>query len=58
MRRRTEAVGVGIYPAVPYYATLPESAEFLVGFASLTETEIEDGVKRIADVVDAMLAEQ
>lgn len=54
LRRRASAVGVGVYPAAPYYSSPPEHAEILLGFGSLTEAEIEEGVRRLAIVIEEM----
>ncbi len=48
------AVGVGLHPAAPYYAAEPPyRATFVVGYSSLTETEIAEGIARLARVVRA-----
>ena len=43
--------GVGIYPVAPYYATPPDRAGLLLGYAGLTEREIRDGIRVLARVV-------
>lgn len=55
---RTEAIvagalaaGVGVYPVAPYYLEPPQVAGFLVGYASLDEDEIREGIGLLADVV-------
>ncbi len=48
---RAAAAGVGIYPISPYYARPPRRAGLLFGYASLTESEIRAGIRRLADVL-------
>jgi GntR family transcriptional regulator/MocR family aminotransferase len=48
LRRRCEARDVGLYPAAPYYLSPPAHASFVLGYASLDETRIREGVRRIA----------
>ena len=43
--------GVGIYPLAPYYATPPERAGLLLGYAGLTEREIREGIHRLAQAI-------
>lgn len=48
------AVGVGLHPAAPYYAGEPPyRATFVMGYSSLTETEIGEGIARLGRVVRA-----
>lgn len=46
-----DAAGVGVYPVAPYYLEPPERAGLLLGYASLTESEIRQGIARLAAVV-------
>ena len=48
LRRRCEARSVGLYPAAPYYLDPPAHASFVLGYASMDETRIREGVKRMA----------
>jgi GntR family transcriptional regulator / MocR family aminotransferase len=43
--------GLGLYPVSPYYITAPERAGLLLGYAGLTEQEIEAGIASLARVV-------
>ena len=43
--------GVGVYPASPYYLGAVPQAGLLLGYASLSEKEIEDGIRLLADVI-------
>jgi GntR family transcriptional regulator / MocR family aminotransferase len=43
--------GVGLYPVTPYYVRPPREAGLLVGYASLSEEEIEKGVGILAEVL-------
>ena len=39
--------GLGIYPIAPYFLRPPRRAGLLLGYANLTEREIEEGVRRL-----------
>ena len=43
--------GVRIYPGAICYATPPEHAELLLGFTRLSESEIDAGISRLAEVL-------
>lgn len=45
---RLEAAGVRIYPVAPFYRTPPPRMGFILGYASLTERQIAEGVRRLA----------
>ena len=47
-----KAQGVGVYSVAPYYLTPPETAGLLIGYASLNEREIREGIALLASVVD------
>jgi GntR family transcriptional regulator/MocR family aminotransferase len=49
--RRAERSGVGLYPATPYYSTPPSRAGLLFGYASLTESEIRAGIRKLAAIL-------
>tara|TARA_R110002073_G_scaffold7456_14_gene42448 strand:- start:3677 stop:5116 length:1440 start_codon:yes stop_codon:yes gene_type:complete len=42
---------VGIYPASPYYLQQPEWIELLLGYASLSPTQIKTGIRKLASVI-------
>lgn len=45
--------GVGIYSARPYYSLEPpRGATFLMGYSSIDEHEIDEGIRRLAAVID------
>jgi GntR family transcriptional regulator / MocR family aminotransferase len=48
---RAAAVGVGVYSIVPYYLKPPQTAGLLLGYASLTEEQIRQGIQRLASVI-------
>jgi GntR family transcriptional regulator/MocR family aminotransferase len=57
VRRLREACrerGVGVYPAAPFYARPPARAELLLGYASLTEAAIRQGVRRLREALDSL----
>lgn len=45
------AVGVGIYPAHPYYLCPPDRSSLVMGFTGLSETAIEEGLRRLGGVL-------
>jgi GntR family transcriptional regulator/MocR family aminotransferase len=51
---RAEQAGVGVYPVGPFYARPPRRTGLLLGYTSLTEKEIAEGIRRLASVVAAM----
>jgi len=55
LRRRAAQLGVGVYPAMPYYATPPRDVELVLGFAALSDDEIEAGIRRLGELVAEML---
>lgn len=48
---RAAAAGIGLYPVLPYYATPPQRAGLLLGYASLSETEIRAGIRKLAGLL-------
>jgi GntR family transcriptional regulator/MocR family aminotransferase len=48
---RAARAGVGVYPITPCYADPPRRAGLLFGYASLTEAEIREGIRRLAEVL-------
>jgi GntR family transcriptional regulator/MocR family aminotransferase len=43
---------VGLYAVTPYYMTPPSQAGLLLGYAAMTETDIRDGIERLARVLN------
>jgi GntR family transcriptional regulator/MocR family aminotransferase len=48
LRRRCEARGVGLYPVRPFYSRPPRRAGYVLGYASLSEREIDAGIRLVA----------
>jgi GntR family transcriptional regulator/MocR family aminotransferase len=46
------ARGVGIYPVTPHFLRRPQEAGLLLGYASLDERAIREGIGRLADVLE------
>ncbi len=46
-------MGVGAYSAGPFFRTPPAYACLLLGYASLTEKEIGEGIRRLAAAIEA-----
>jgi GntR family transcriptional regulator/MocR family aminotransferase len=46
--------GVGVYPAAHFYARPPRQAELLLGYGGLDERAIREGVRRLAQGLDAL----
>jgi GntR family transcriptional regulator/MocR family aminotransferase len=51
MIERAAERGVGIYPIEPYYVRPPKRAGFLLGYASMDERKIEEGIRRLGEVL-------
>jgi DNA-binding transcriptional MocR family regulator len=51
LRKHVEQLGVGVYSVAPFYSTSPPHAGLLLGYASLTEKDITEGIRRLASVV-------
>jgi GntR family transcriptional regulator/MocR family aminotransferase len=49
---RAAEKGVGIYPVTPHFVHPPREAGLLLGYASLDERAIAEGVRRLAAVLD------
>jgi GntR family transcriptional regulator/MocR family aminotransferase len=49
---RAARAGVGIYSVAPYYAEPLRRAGLLFGYAALTEGEIREGVRRLAELTE------
>jgi GntR family transcriptional regulator/MocR family aminotransferase len=52
LRHRAEEQGVGVYSAAPFYLEPPANGALLLGYASLPETEIREGIRRLGRVLD------
>lgn len=48
---RAMQVGVGLVPAQPYYLSGDSSGEFIFGYAELNESQIQEGIRRLAMVL-------
>ena len=51
LRQRAASVGVGVYSVRPFYLRAPRRAGLLLGYASLAEEAIREGVRRLASVL-------
>jgi GntR family transcriptional regulator/MocR family aminotransferase len=54
LREECRRRGVGVYSAAPFYARPPKQTELLLGYASLDERKIREGVKRLRRALDAL----
>jgi GntR family transcriptional regulator / MocR family aminotransferase len=54
LRMRAERVGVGVYSVAPFYLNPPKQVGLLLGYASLPEKQIAEGIRRFASVVDSL----
>lgn len=52
LRHRAEEQGVGVYSAAPFYLDPPAGGALLLGYASLTEAEIREGIRRLGAVLE------
>lgn len=55
LRAACRARDVGVYPAAPFYSRPPARAELLLGYASLSESEIRTGIRALRDALDLAL---
>jgi GntR family transcriptional regulator/MocR family aminotransferase len=60
---RARAAGLGLYPVTPLYALAsaaarPDTAGLVMGYASLDEQAIRDGVRMLGEVLEAFSAEE
>jgi GntR family transcriptional regulator/MocR family aminotransferase len=51
LRRRAAEAGVSVYPVAPCYVHAPTQAGLLLGYASLSEADIESGIALFAKVL-------
>jgi GntR family transcriptional regulator / MocR family aminotransferase len=51
LRKRAEDLGVGVYSVAPFYSTPPPHAGLLLGYSSLSEKDITEGIRRLATVL-------
>ena len=51
---RAQHAGVGVYPVGPFYSRPPKRTGLLLGYTSLTEKEIAEGIRRLASAVASM----
>ncbi|HXC50239.1 MAG TPA: PLP-dependent aminotransferase family protein [Candidatus Limnocylindrales bacterium] len=54
LRQACRELGVGVYPAGPFYSKPPAHAELLLGYAALSEETIREGIKRLRRALDLM----
>lgn len=54
LRAACRARGVGVYPVAPFYASPPELAELLLGYASLEEADIRAGIRGMREALDSL----
>ncbi|MFN2427211.1 MAG: PLP-dependent aminotransferase family protein [Candidatus Binatia bacterium] len=54
LRRACRELGVGVYPAAPFYARPPAAAELLLGYAALPEETIREGIRRLRRALDTI----
>jgi GntR family transcriptional regulator/MocR family aminotransferase len=54
LRQACRELGVGVYPAAPFYARPPAQAELLLGYAALPEETIREGVRRLRRALDSI----
>jgi GntR family transcriptional regulator/MocR family aminotransferase len=55
LRQRAAAAGVGVYSVRPFYQRAPTRAGLLLGYASLDEEAIREGVRRLASALEPCL---
>ena len=51
--QKAAIVGVGLISAQGYYLTAPKTGEFIFGYTQLDETQIEQGIQKLSQVLKA-----
>jgi GntR family transcriptional regulator/MocR family aminotransferase len=54
LRIRAARAGVGVYPVDPFYLNPPKQVGLLLGYASMRERQIAEGIRRFAAVVNSL----
>ena len=54
LRRACAARDVGLYPVRPYYTDPPPQAGYVLGYAALSEADIDEGVRRVAAALEGL----
>jgi GntR family transcriptional regulator/MocR family aminotransferase len=54
LRTRAARAGVGVYPVEPFYLGQPKQVGLLLGYASMPEKQIIEGIRRFASVVNSL----
>ncbi|MGA9723473.1 MAG: PLP-dependent aminotransferase family protein, partial [Candidatus Binatus sp.] len=54
LQMRAARAGVGVYPVAPFYLNPPKQAGLLLGYASLPEKQITEGIRRFAAVLNSL----
>ena len=50
--QRAAKVGVGMMSANPHYLTNHPTGEFIFGYGELTETQLKQGICRLAEIIE------
>jgi GntR family transcriptional regulator / MocR family aminotransferase len=51
---RAARAGVGVYPVAPFYLNSPKEVGLLLGYASMPEKQIAEGIRRFASVLKSL----
>jgi GntR family transcriptional regulator/MocR family aminotransferase len=54
LRMRAARAGVGVYSVDPFYLNPPKQVGLLLGYASMPEKQIAEGIRRFAAVVNSL----
>jgi GntR family transcriptional regulator/MocR family aminotransferase len=54
LRIRAARAGVGVYSVEPFYLNPPKQVGLLLGYASMPEKQIAEGIRRFASVVNSL----
>jgi GntR family transcriptional regulator / MocR family aminotransferase len=54
LRVRAARAGVGVYPVEPFYLNPPKQVGLLLGYASMPEKQIAEGIRRFASAVNSL----
>ena len=54
LRMRAARAGVGVYPVEPFYLNPPRQVGLLLGYASMPEKQIAEGIRRFGSIVNSL----
>jgi GntR family transcriptional regulator/MocR family aminotransferase len=56
--QKAAKAGVGVYPGQSYHVNKAPGPSILLGFSGLDEKDIEEGIKRLSEVLESIMSVQ